>query len=53
VKRHTLQIPSCTRGECWLRRIGEYARLAAIPFLEIWIVNEHGDPAQQVPLRPR
>jgi hypothetical protein len=42
-----------TASKKWLRRIGEYARLAAIPFLEIWIVNEYGDPAQQVPLCPR
>ena len=42
-----------TASKKWLRRIGEYARLAAIPFLEIWIVDEYGDPAQEVPLCPR
>lgn len=33
----------------YLERLGDYARRTAVPFREIWIVNEYGDPAQQVP----
>lgn len=32
-----------------LRRIADHARAAGVPFREIWIVNEYGDPAQHVP----
>lgn len=35
-----------------LKRIAEHASNIGASFLEIWIVNEYGDPPQRVPLEP-
>jgi hypothetical protein len=37
----------------YLKTLAEHADRTGAPFREIWIVNEYGDPAQQVPLRSR
>jgi hypothetical protein len=39
--------------QSYLRTLGKHAYRTGAPFREIWIVNEYGDPAQQVPLLSR